>query len=260
MATRFQRSFRLGFFLLVVLVFPLSSSVAQKGQSEPIGALSNRLELLKQVRTSGWEGQQTAQKVREILAGLETNAVAYSLEKYGADPNDVGLNRICMSVLLTFEKQTLDAFQLMSDNQLDHRSRNLLVHWARTTKLPEALNFAVEHSIDLEIDERPQWDTEKLRKMAVEMDTGGGPYRLCDLACNLIVDRIAGIRKEIGNKPPLSVSTMDSFEVREKKRKLLREWWKKNKDFLQWSEKEGKFVVNQDAKNVGTLKGSRPIR
>jgi len=244
----------LGFMLLMILGFALNSSVAQTEQGESINLLSDRLNLLGEVRTAGWEGKKTAEKVRETLAGHEANAVAYSLEKYGTEINDIGLDQLCMSILRTFETQTLEAFRrrLASGDQRDPRSLQLLLRWARTTKLPKGLDFAIEQTIDSGVSDIPQWDVDALGRIPVERDFQGAPYRICDMACNLIVDMVDNVEKELGQKPPMTISGMDNMETRESKRAALKEWWRKNSGFLQWSEKQEKFVVNEDARRTGT--------
>jgi hypothetical protein len=243
--------------LLMIMGFALNSSVAQTEQGESINLLTDRLNLLGEVRTAGWEGKKTAEKVREALAGHEANAVAYSLEKYGTETNDLGLDQLCMAILRTFETQTLEAFQrrMASGDQRDPRSLQLLLRWARTTKLPEVLDFAIEPTIDSGVNDIPQWDVDgdvdALRRIPVERDFQGAPYRTCDMACNLIVDMVDNVGKELGRKPPMTISGMDNTETRESKRAALKEWWRKNSAFLQWSAGQEIFVVNEDARRTG---------
>jgi hypothetical protein len=187
------------------------------------------------------------QQVKDVLAGVETQAVAVAFSRH----TDAGVQildpnwDIDSVILHAFEKETLkELVKLDARKGFSVQIQHMILGWAWGVQSKDLLIWLVDHTIDSNVVE--QWDIEKYRGES-EMDIQGPPCRPCDTAFDLVHQEVDGAQIVLGRVP---ISELDDIAVRDEKLKLLKTWWKENKDFLEWSDKQNKFIINKGTNTV----------
>lgn len=182
-------------------------------------------------------------EIRHAAQGRDTEAVAFALAHIHGDwrakPQDaINLDVACIRIMESLQEETLTQFKevFASKHNPDIRLRRALVRWARSASSHEVLCFTVDALIQ---DREPAED--------IDPRMEGNPRRLCDAAYNLALDRIKDATDFHGKKP---IATRDPIAKRDDRLAVFKSWWDENKAFLEWSDTEKKFVVNQEAKKA----------
>jgi hypothetical protein len=196
--------------------------------------------------------ESKCRRMQAVLLGIEDTAVAYAFSNYMSKTSSPEMKETCMAIMIACETNTFTHLEAITKTkgELSLDLQWTALQWARYVKARDAFLWVIDHTIESNVPQK--WPPkEEMEKWPVEMDIHGPPYRPCDLAFDLIYDKVDGAQALLGRVP---ISELDDIAVRDEKLKLCKTWWKQNKDFLEWSDKQNTFIINRDAANPSVPK------